>query len=75
MPGCGDDDSSPLPTSPTTINPPTSGNRAPEALGVIPVQDLDAGGEPTLINVARYFWDPDGDELTYGAMSSDTDTV
>ena len=75
MPGCGDDDSSPLPTSPTTINPPTSGNRAPEALGVIPVQDLDVGGEPTLINVAPYFWDPDGDELTYGAMSSDTDTV
>ena len=75
MPGCGDDDSSPSPTSPTIINPPTSGNRAPEALGVVPVQDLDVGGEPTLINVAPYFWDPDGDELTYGAMSSDPDTV
>lgn len=73
MPGCGDD-SLPSPTSPTTLNPATSGNRAPEALGVIPVQDLNIG-EPTLVNVAPYFWDPDGDKLTYGAMSSDPDAV
>ena len=72
-PGCGDD-GSPSPTSPTTLNPPTSGNRAPEALGVMSVQELYFD-EPTLINLLPYFWDPDGDKLTYGAMSSDPDTV
>ena len=74
VPGCGDDDSSSSPTSPTPVNPPTGENRAPEALGVIPVLDLNIG-EPTLVNVAPYFWDPDGDQLTYGAMSSDPDAV
>ena len=70
IPGCGDDDTSPLPTSPTT----TGGNRAPEAVGIIPPQNLPEDGE-TLVNAALYFWDPDGDPLTYAAMSSDPDTL
>ena len=74
MPGCGDDDSSPSPTSPTTLNPPTgttSGNRAPEAQGAIPPVEVMIGGEPTLVSVAFFFRDPDGDKLTYEATSSD----
>ena len=77
MTGCGDDDSSPMPTSPSTLDPPTettTANRAPEASGPIPAQVLTVG-DPTLVEVAPYFSDPDGDELTYAAMSSDPDTV
>lgn len=81
MTGCGDDDSSQVPTSPTsptTIQPPTattSANRAPQTSGSIPAQILTVGGDPTLVDVAPYFSDPDGGALTYTAMSSDADTV
>ena len=44
-------------------------NRAPEAVGSIPAQSLDAGGRVTL-DVAGYFRDPDGDALTYTAATS-----
>ncbi|MCY3698558.1 MAG: Ig-like domain-containing protein [Gemmatimonadetes bacterium] len=44
-------------------------NRAPQAVGSIPAQSLDAGGRVTL-DVSSYFRDPDGDTLTYTAMAS-----
>ena len=44
-------------------------NRAPEAVGSIPAQSLDAGGRVTL-DVTGYFRDPDGDALTYTAATS-----
>ena len=78
MTGCGEDDTSRIPTSPSVIEPPaatTSGNRAPQASGSIPPQVLTVGGEPTRVDVAAYFSDPDGDELTYAATSSAPDTV
>ena len=67
--GCGDDSEGSTPTSPTTPRPTTPANRAPTASGSIPSQTLTAG-ESTTVDVARYFSDPDGDALTYGATSS-----
>ena len=49
-------------------------NRAPESVGVIPDQILFAGQTATL-DASVYFRDPDGDELTYEASSSDTTVV
>ncbi|MCY3808597.1 MAG: M66 family metalloprotease [Gemmatimonadetes bacterium] len=49
-------------------------NRAPEAVGEIP--DVEAFvGETVEIALAEYFTDPDGDELSYSASSSDTDVA
>ena len=45
-------------------------NDAPEAVGVIPDQALEEGGEPLALDVAPYFTDVDGDALTYTAESS-----
>ena len=45
-------------------------NRAPEAVGSIPAQSLDAGGRVT-VDMSGYFRDPDGDALTYTAVTSD----
>ncbi|WP_419933689.1 Ig-like domain-containing protein [Candidatus Palauibacter sp.] len=45
-------------------------NRAPEAVGTIPPQAMTAGDEVT-VDVTPFFSDPDGDELTYTAESSD----
>ena len=45
-------------------------NDAPEAVGVIPDQPLEEGGEPVTLDIARYFTDVDGDVLTYTAESS-----
>ena len=50
-----------------TVNVP---NRAPEAVGTIPDQELFAG-DTIRIDVSRYFNDPDGDALTYAAESED----
>lgn len=55
---------------PTTTEPPE--NRAPEAVGTIPVQALTAGGGAGSVDVEQYFSDPDGDALTYTAASSNT---
>lgn len=46
-------------------------NRAPEIADMIPAQTLTVGDTARLV-VSMYFTDPDGDELTYEAVSSDT---
>ena len=46
-------------------------NAAPEAVGAIEDQMVQAGDEPLELDVADYFTDADGDELTYMAASSD----
>ena len=51
-----------------------SENGAPEAVGKI--DDLEIRGGMTVeIALAEYFTDPDGDELSYSAISSDTDVA
>ena len=45
-------------------------NDAPEAVGVVPVQALEEGGERVTLDIAPYFTDIDGDVLTYSAESS-----
>ena len=47
-------------------------NQAPEAVGTIDAQTLTVGGDPTAVDVAENFSDPDGDQLSYSAASSDT---
>jgi len=54
---------------------PTASNRAPQATGTIPVLELVAGGEAAVVDAASYFRDPDGDPLTYSALSGNPDTV
>ncbi|WP_423927929.1 Ig-like domain-containing protein [Candidatus Palauibacter sp.] len=49
-------------------------NQAPEAVGTIPSQSLTEGDEVT-VDVSSFFSDPDGDELTYTAESSDAAVV
>ena len=49
-------------------------NQAPEAVGAIPAQTMTAGQTAT-VDVSSFFSDPDGDELTYAAESSNTDAV
>ena len=49
-------------------------NRAPEVADAIPAQTLQIGDTLTLV-VSMYFTDPDGDELSYEAVSSVTDVV
>ncbi|WP_420439843.1 Ig-like domain-containing protein [Candidatus Palauibacter sp.] len=44
-------------------------NRAPEAVGTIPVQTVFAG-ETASVDASAYFRDPDGDPLTYSSTSS-----
>ena len=44
-------------------------NRAPEAVGTIPNQSVDAGSSRS-VDVSSNFRDPDGDALTYTAVSS-----
>ena len=67
--GCGD---STAPTAPTAL-PLTQvvGNRAPSASGAIPAQTLAVDGVAATMDAAPYFVDPDGDTLTYAAVSSD----
>ena len=50
-------------------------NRPPEAVGSIGRQLLVEEGSPVNIDVAEYFTDPDGDELTYTAASSNNGAV
>ena len=49
-------------------------NRAPVAVGTIPDAGLAVGEEVTA-PVVQFFSDPDGDELTYAAVSGDTMVV
>jgi uncharacterized protein YjdB len=49
-------------------------NQAPEAVETIPSQSLTEGDEVT-VDVSPFFSDPDGDELTYAAESSDAAVV
>lgn len=70
--GCGDDNAAPTPTAPTTTPPTTTVNRAPQASGTVPSQQLPVGSDSAMVNVAQYFSDPDGDALTYEATSSNT---
>ncbi len=46
-------------------------NRAPEAVGSIPVQAVQID-ETVALDVSPYFTDADGDDLTYAAVSSNT---
>ena len=48
----------------------TRRNRAPRPQGNIPDESLDAGAEVTT-DLSDYFTDPDGDDLTFTAESSD----
>ena len=45
-------------------------NRAPQAVGTLENRILETGGGALVIDVARAFSDPDGDALTYAAVSS-----
>ncbi len=47
-------------------------NDAPRAVGTIPEQALEEGGEPLTLELAPYFTDVDGDGLTYTAESSNS---
>ena len=50
-------------------------NLAPQPVGTIPAQTLREGSGAIAVNVAGYFRDPDGDPLTYTAVSSDGGVV
>ena len=52
----------------------TPQNRAPTAVGSIPAQTVQIGGNTT-VSVDSYFSDPDGDLLTYDATSLDSGTA
>ncbi len=47
------------------------GNRAPVSAGSITDLELEAGGESGTVDAAPYFSDPDGDDLSYSASTSD----
>lgn len=47
----------------------TQANRAPQRVGTIPSQTLGSGSSGTF-DASRYFSDPDGDVLTYAAVSA-----
>ena len=49
-------------------------SRAPEAVGAIPAQAVPIGGTAT-VDLSPYFSDPDGDELSYDAASSNTEVA
>ncbi|MYC92984.1 MAG: hypothetical protein F4X15_16105 [Gemmatimonadetes bacterium] len=49
-------------------------NTAPTASATIPAQSIEAGKEVSF-NLLEYFSDPDGDALTFGASSSNSDVA
>ena len=46
-------------------------NRSPQTVGTIDAQELTEGGSPVEVDVSGAFRDPDGDDLSYTAESSD----
>ena len=50
-------------------------NDAPEAVGTIPPQALEEGGDSLELDLTGYFRDADGDALRYTATSSDEEAV
>ena len=52
------------------VEPSEAVNHPPAAEGIIPDQSVNIGAADTL-DVSEYFTDPDGDELTYAAETSD----
>ena len=54
--------------------PPPEPNRPPVAVGVIPPLSMVEGDSQTL-DVSAFFSDPDGDNLTYTASSSNTEVL
>ena len=50
-------------------------NRPPVAVGGINAQELMVGGEGATLDLSESFGDPDGDSLTFSAVSSDTSVV
>ena len=48
-----------------------SANKPPETVGTIAAQELTEGGSPVEVDVSGAFRDPDGDDLSYTAESSD----
>ena len=53
-----------------TVTRDASRNRAPQAVGTLNDRTLTVGGGALVVDVARAFSDPDGDVLTYTALSS-----
>ncbi|WP_425155466.1 Ig-like domain-containing protein [Candidatus Palauibacter sp.] len=64
---CGEDDGD-------IAGPGEAPNRAPVAVGETPSQTIFFG-ETVTVDVSAAFTDPDGDALTFEAVSSDTDVV
>ncbi|MCY3698535.1 MAG: Ig-like domain-containing protein [Gemmatimonadetes bacterium] len=64
---CGDGE-------PDVMGPAPVPNRAPEAVGTIPGRTLPVGGTET-VDVSPHFRDPDGDVLSYTAVSSNAGIV
>ena len=58
-----------------TVQSTDAANRAPTAVGTISEQVLTLGDAPTSLNVADNFADPDGDALSYRAVSDNTAVV
>ena len=56
-----------------TVTPRRS--QAPETKGTIPAQMLTAGGDAESVDVAAYFGNPAGNELTCSAVSDGPDVV
>ena len=56
------------------VEEPTQGNRAPVTLGTIADKTFEEDESSTL-NASTYFTDPDGDDLTYSAESSDVEVL
>ena len=48
-----------------------TGNQSPVVVDTVPAQTLIVGGPAATIKVSNYFSDPDGDVLTYTAISQD----
>ena len=57
-----------------TVGDGVAGNRPPTAVNTIPAYSVDVGGA-VQVNLAPYFSDADGDELTYAAASSNDDAA
>ena len=57
-----------------TVGDGVAGNRPPTAVNTIPAYSVDVGGA-VQVNLAPYFSDADGDDLTYAAASSNEDAA